>query len=251
MSEENCAECFCRRSGACFCRKLALPILAVVVFAALLFALALFLDRPLSEFARTLNYPPYSGFFETMTEFGDSKWYLWPTGLGGILCFVLGRWFVRAESRRVVTLSLALVQLYLFAVVAVSGIFAQIVKHILCRARPVLFEREGVFGIFPFSNGGGKFVSFPSGHSVTAMALAVAVAFFIPRWRLPLVLLALMVGCSRILLNAHYLSDVTAGLALGAITAYWLRDVFAKRGLVFVPEDDGRIRVALPGITKG
>ena len=58
--------------------------------------------------------------------------------------------------------------------------------------------------------------SFPSGHATTAAAAATALALLVPRWRLLALLLAILVGVSRVLLGVHFVGDVLAGLALGA-----------------------------------
>ena len=58
--------------------------------------------------------------------------------------------------------------------------------------------------------------SFPSGHTMTAFALAVALGSFYPALSLPLLVLAGTIGLSRIVLGMHFLSDVVAGAALGA-----------------------------------
>jgi len=59
--------------------------------------------------------------------------------------------------------------------------------------------------------------SFPSGHSMNAFALATVLALTFP-WGAPLFLiLAGSIAASRFVLGLHYLSDVVAGSALGAI----------------------------------
>lgn len=66
--------------------------------------------------------------------------------------------------------------------------------------------------------------SFPSGHSSGAMVVYGMLAWVAcrrapPAWRLPLVLAAtavvVLVGASRVYLQAHYLSDVLGGFAAG------------------------------------
>jgi membrane protein DedA with SNARE-associated domain/membrane-associated phospholipid phosphatase len=89
--------------------------------------------------------------------------------------------------------------------------------------------------------------SFPSGHAAYAMALvavAVALSRAAPAWahRFGIVgvavVLAVIVGLTRIYLRAHYLSDVLAGAGLGAA-------VFAICGLTalvvaFIRQDEAR-----------
>lgn len=78
--------------------------------------------------------------------------------------------------------------------------------------------------------------SFPSGHSSGAMVTFGMLAYLAwrllpPRWHLPVwqaaAALIVLVGASRVYLQAHYLSDVLAGFALGA---GWLALCIAAAG---------------------
>jgi undecaprenyl-diphosphatase len=62
--------------------------------------------------------------------------------------------------------------------------------------------------------------SFPSGHSITAFAVAVPLALAYPALGPVLLLCAANVAASRIFLGMHFLSDVLAGSALGALLGY-------------------------------
>jgi undecaprenyl-diphosphatase len=67
--------------------------------------------------------------------------------------------------------------------------------------------------------------SFPSGHTITAFAVAVSLGLFYPELAAGLFFCALSVAASRILLGMHFLSDVVAGAAIGTALAYgavWL-----------------------------
>jgi undecaprenyl-diphosphatase len=62
--------------------------------------------------------------------------------------------------------------------------------------------------------------SFPSGHSMSAFAIAVPLSIFYPEWQVALLLFALSIAASRVLLGMHFLSDVVAGSLLGATLGY-------------------------------
>ena len=93
---------------------------------------------------------------------------------------------------------------------ATAGIVVTVVKELVDRARPPLAD-PGLdpVGAIPAS------ASFPSGHSATAVATAVAVGLVHPRLRWPLLALAALVAVSRVYLGMHYSTDVLAGSALG------------------------------------
>jgi undecaprenyl-diphosphatase len=59
--------------------------------------------------------------------------------------------------------------------------------------------------------------SFPSGHSASAAAFAVAVGHTFPGLRYPLRAAATVVAFSRVYTGVHYPGDVLAGVAVGSI----------------------------------
>src|SRR5438445_13724842 len=67
--------------------------------------------------------------------------------------------------------------------------------------------------------------SFPSGHTITAFAVAIGLGEFYPALLPVLLLFALLIATSRILLGMHFLSDVVVGALLGtglALTSHAL-----------------------------
>jgi membrane-associated phospholipid phosphatase len=71
--------------------------------------------------------------------------------------------------------------------------------------------------------------SFPSGHAATAAALAVGLAWLYPRGRWLFAYLVLIAMAQRLFAEAHYLSDVLAGAAVGVLVA---GSVCCCRGMV-------------------
>jgi undecaprenyl-diphosphatase len=67
--------------------------------------------------------------------------------------------------------------------------------------------------------------SFPSGHTITAFAVAVSLGVFYPVFMGLLLLCAFAIAASRILLGMHFLSDVVVGAMVGtglALTSHLL-----------------------------
>ncbi|MDV9188665.1 phosphatase PAP2 family protein [Streptomyces sp. SR27] len=61
--------------------------------------------------------------------------------------------------------------------------------------------------------------SFPSGHTASAVAFATAVGVVLPPAAVPLQVLAMGVGYSRVHTGVHYPGDVAAGAVLGMASA--------------------------------
>ncbi|MFJ8663065.1 phosphatase PAP2 family protein [Streptomyces sp. NPDC093795] len=61
--------------------------------------------------------------------------------------------------------------------------------------------------------------SFPSGHTASAVAFATAVGVVLPPAAVPLQVLAMAVGYSRVHTGVHYPGDVAAGAVLGIASA--------------------------------
>lgn len=108
---------------------------------------------------------------------------------------------------------------------AVTSIFAQILKHIFDSPRPRLYFKNilphvhFVKGVEVLS-----LHSFPSGHTVTAFSTTILLTYWCRNklWGLPLLLIAILVGYSRMYLSEHFFEDVTAGSVIGAILTIFL-----------------------------
>jgi undecaprenyl-diphosphatase len=88
-------------------------------------------------------------------------------------------------------------------------------KKLAHRKRPCATERSCWATLLPPDQ-----FSFPSGHSMTAFSVAVPLSLFYPSLEAGLLFCALSIAASRILQGLHFLSDVLAGSALGAILGY-------------------------------
>ena len=149
------------------------------------------------------NSPFADQFFKYFTHYGDGL--MWAPL--GIYCF-----FYRRK--------------YFIAVVAgviISTILAQFLKRVVYpdELRPISYLSE----IFPVHVVDGvimrKVHSFPSGHTTTAFAMALIMAYIINRktWSVILPLLALLAGYSRVYLAQHFPTDIFAGMCIGIVSA--------------------------------
>jgi membrane-associated phospholipid phosphatase len=129
---------------------------------------------------------------------------------------------------------------FLFLAVAVPLAVGELVKWVAGRGRPFVGGKADPFNFVPFA-GTGAHASFPSAHSVTAFALAFAVAVAWPRARGLMIAYALVIAATRLVLLAHHPSDVVAGATIGIIGALGVRYWFAVRGLGFAIAEGGRI----------
>ncbi len=88
-----------------------------------------------------------------------------------------------------------------------------IIKHIVKRVRPChhLGDEEQLIDR-------PRFYSFPSGHTTASFAVVgIALLRCRPITFMPILLLAMLIGFSRIYLRVHYLTDVVAGAVLGFV----------------------------------
>lgn len=186
---------------------------AILGIVALEIALILFVDRPLSQSLRGLDaeHKALIDFFRSWTDLGKSLWYLWPSGLGAAACLLLSRHGGRASSgwhRAGLKFS------FFFCSVALAGIIADLIKPFLGRARPVLLGQSGIYGFYPLDFHS-VYNSMPSGHTTTAFAVACALIRLWPRGTVLFLSYAAALAASRVMVNAHFLSDVLAGAAVG------------------------------------
>lgn len=105
----------------------------------------------------------------------------------------------------------------LAAVVAVSiGIAVFLLMKRACgRKRPCALEPHCWATLLPPDQ-----FSFPSGHTITAFAVAASLGVFYPAMLVGLFFCAASVALSRILLGMHFLSDVVVGGVIGALLGY-------------------------------
>ncbi|MBB2943900.1 undecaprenyl-diphosphatase [Actinoplanes lutulentus] len=139
---------------------------------------------------------------------------------------VLVIWLFRRGARSVA--------LWAAGTMIVGGVLGAVLKLVFSRARPEFLE--------PIAKASGY--AFPSGHALnSALGAAILLLVLLPILRgrpgaraalwTAMIVLPLVTALTRVVVGVHWLSDVTAGLFLGAAIAVASAAVYSRRG---VPE---------------
>lgn len=182
-----------------------------------------------------------------LTDFGKDSHVLWTLGVL-LIVVALAAPALRGVSRATL-LGLGTRLQYLFLSVVFSVAVGELIKWVVGRGRPFVGGKANAFNFQHFA-GTEAYASFPSGHAITAFALAFAVSAVWPRTRIVMLVYALVIVATRLVLLAHHPSDVVAGALVGVAGAMVVRYWFAARRLGFAIHRNGTI-VALSGPSEG
>jgi membrane-associated phospholipid phosphatase len=173
-----------------------------------------------------------------LTDFGKSTYVLW--SLAAILFVIAIAFPLLRGTARSVAIGFGTRTLFIFFAVLLPVLTGEVIKDIVGRGRPFVGGQANAFNFSHFA-GTEAYASFPSGHAVTAFALAFAVSAVWPHLRPAMFVYAVLIAFSRLVLLAHHPSDVVAGALVGVIGAMFVRYWFAARHLAFTIRGDGAI----------
>lgn len=145
---------------------------------------------------------PVCGFFRVISHMGDGPlWYATIIGMG-----ILG-----TRNQQVLALHMAIIGIF-------NTLLYKGIKVRLKRPRPFARHTDIVAYAKPLDE-----FSFPSGHTMHAVAFGVLLTQGFPALFPLLLVFMLLTGLSRITLGLHYISDVLMGALLGLVSvALWM-----------------------------
>ena len=135
-------------------------------------------------------------FFRAISRLGDYPAYV----IVGIACAAV----LEGDSAAFVLHAVGL---------ATAGVISyKLLKNSLVRERPFITHDQVECAAAPLDR-----YSFPSGHTMHAVAFAILFSAYLPVLAWIMVPFALLVAASRVILGLHYPSDVVVGALLGAL----------------------------------
>ncbi len=171
------------------------------------------------KFFSNINYGPGSNFlkefFVGITDLGSSLWYF----LFFVIIFLVSYLMkITSSVSSEKYLYLKKFSIFSFLYLLLVGLITQIIKHLIGRPRPNHSQLDGSFE-FIFFTTESSFHSFPSGHSSTIIAISIIVSLVIPKLRYFFYFCGFLIALSRVVVEAHFLTDVFGGLLI-AILVY-------------------------------
>ena len=177
--------------------------IALVVVAVIALTAAFLLDQATANWINTHSSPELKQMMRMVSRVGDWPAHAMAGATGIAIAFAVGS---KVWMRIFIAMLVAL---------ALAGVTARAIKIATGRARPSV-KTEAHWNGPQFSS---KYHAFPSGH--TASSTAFFVTLFLARKKLgaPLLLIPILIAMSRMIVGAHYLSDVTFAAIVGVISA--------------------------------
>ena len=151
-------------------------------------------------------------FFKQITVLGDSKWYFVSSFLVIIFCYFIKKTNYYHNYKNIIKVCNNF-SIFLSLSLITAGLITQLLKHIVGRPRPnyTLFDGSLEFNFFNLNS---EFHSFPSGHTSTIFVVALVASFLLPKLKYFFISLAGVIAFSRIVVGAHFFTDVLGGITV-------------------------------------
>jgi len=193
-----------------------------LTFIFLIIVFFFFLDKPVAVWMNTnLKGSWLYNFSSLIGKFSSPEKINWiMIFLAIIACFFLIRDYKEAAKP------------YAFVAVCIFVAFfvAVVLKVVLARYRPEMYFSDHLFG-FSFFSTNDKCNSFPSGHTIASFTIALSLFCIFKEKSLcwALLILAVIIGLSRIIITAHYCSDVIASVYVAVLVTQYVDSIYLRR----------------------
>ncbi len=189
------------------------------------FNLDLGLYNYFKDFNKSINSVYLKEFFVEITRLGSSSWYFAISVIGFGIVYLNNRLeFIKNEEQK----NISNYFISSFFYILVVGIVTQVLKHIVGRPRPNHANFEDSFG-FNFFTFDSNFHSFPSGHSSTIFIVCFILVATFPKLKYFFYFLASIIALSRVVVGAHFFTDIVAGAILALISFKIINTILEKK----------------------
>lgn len=188
---------------------------AVLAFVTLVAFTILFIDKPLVQLLDSYQSASVSQFFSVLTKAGESGfWFSIAFGL-----MLTGWLFTLVDNDNLQARRVMRFGGFCFSTLALTGLIVVLAKYLIGRTRPELMLEQNIYQLFPLHQEyTAQYCSMPSGHTQTIFTVAFLLMLVTPqRLHRGLFVAAAIIGFSRVMVFAHWPSDVLVGAAVGIV----------------------------------
>ena len=194
--------------------------LAIYISVSVLIAVYFYfnVDIPFNDYVVAHRTDTVASVFNFLTELGNAKY----SYAVVVVLFIVG-FFGKNPIFKIKTQ-------FAFYSMVVASVIVQLAKFVIGRSRPKLWIYEGKteFNPFPPLSNTYDYASMPSGHTQASFTVALILSLLFPKYRYLFIFAAIIIGFSRVMVSAHWISDIVMGAVFGSVVPILIYHHFYK-----------------------